>query len=181
MSAASRCSMSLRCIMWTRLPSLNNANDGEDGGYPVKYERARSVASISWPAKTLNKRSGRAEFCKAVRTAGRRRPAAQPQIEFTITRVVPCAACNLLSTSFAVFNSSTPKRVRSSRMGITIISGYISHPEPSWPELILQFFCYQYPFFTRLTNVQLTAKAKLSTIFGATELDFGNDSPSLDC
>ena len=137
-SAASRCSISLRCIMWTSFPSLNNANEGDDGGYPIKYERARSVASRSWPAKTLKERSGRDPFCKAVRTAGRRRPAAQPQIELTITRVVPCCACSLLSTSLALFNSSTPRRVSSSRMGITIISGYISHPGPGWPDSILQ-------------------------------------------
>jgi len=36
MSTASRCSMSLRCIMWTTLPSRSSAIDGEDGGYPAK-------------------------------------------------------------------------------------------------------------------------------------------------
>src|SRR6202000_2014219 len=51
-------------------------------------------------------------------------PAAQPQIELTTTIVVPGFA-NAASTSSAVRASLIPARANSSRIGITIISGYI--------------------------------------------------------
>jgi hypothetical protein len=65
--------------------------------------------------------------CIASRTPGRILPAAHPQIEFTTTIVVPgCASA--ASTSDALRTSFSPARVSSSRIGITIISGYIPFP-----------------------------------------------------
>src|SRR5580704_12119904 len=60
-----------------------------------------------------------------MRTAGRIRPAAHPQMELTITSAVPGCAFKAWSTESDVRSSSMPRRVNSSRMGITIISGYI--------------------------------------------------------
>src|ERR1700686_697054 len=65
------------------------------------------------------------EFCSAMRTAGRMRPAAHPQIEFTTTIVVPGRFFTARSTSSGVLSSSIPRRVSSSRIGTTIISGYM--------------------------------------------------------
>ena len=53
------------------------------------------------------------------------RPAAHPQMEFTTTIVVPGRFFKALSTSSVVSSSSIPRRVSSSRIGTTIISGYI--------------------------------------------------------
>jgi hypothetical protein len=53
------------------------------------------------------------------------RPAAHPQIEFTTTIVVPGQFFKAWSTSSDVRSSSMPSRVNSSRIGMTIISGYI--------------------------------------------------------
>src|SRR5271155_3729491 len=53
------------------------------------------------------------------------RPAAHPQIEFTITIAIPDWPFKARSTASAVRSSSIPRRVNSSRIGITIISGYI--------------------------------------------------------
>jgi hypothetical protein len=65
--------------------------------------------------------------CSASRTPGRILPAAQPQIEFTTSMVVPGTA-SAASTSAAVRASATPALVNSSRIGITINSGYIVLP-----------------------------------------------------
>src|SRR6516164_7948947 len=62
-----------------------------------------------------------------MRTAGRMRPAAHPQTEFTIIIVVPAAAA-ARSTSAAVRSSCTPALVSSSRMGISMSSGYMETP-----------------------------------------------------
>src|SRR5262249_45390750 len=56
--------------------------------------------------------------------AGRASPAAHPQIEFTTTITVPSVFRTTVSTSSGVRVSCTPKRVRSSRMGLMSISGY---------------------------------------------------------
>src|SRR5262245_13303298 len=56
--------------------------------------------------------------------AGRASPAAHPQIEFTTTITVPFVLRTTASTSSDVRVSSTPKRVRSSRIGFISISGY---------------------------------------------------------
>src|ERR1700722_12304295 len=76
-------------------------------------------------------RSGLTEFCRARRTPGRIFPAAQPQMEFTTTKVVPGWA-SAASTSSAVRASLIPTRVSSSRMGITMISGYIRGSSGAW-------------------------------------------------
>ena len=65
-----------------------------------------------------------AALASASRTPGRILPAAQPQIELTTSRVVPGWA-SAASTSSAVRVSLIPARTSSSRMGMTIISGYI--------------------------------------------------------
>ena len=66
----------------------SSATDGDDGGYGAKYSRARAVASMSPPANTVARWSGR-----SVRSAraipGRALPAAQPQTELTTIIVVP--------------------------------------------------------------------------------------------
>ncbi len=51
-------------------------------------------------------------------------PAAQPQTEFTITKVVPFLDI-AVSTSSLVYNASKPAFVNSSRIGFTNSSGYI--------------------------------------------------------
>ena len=51
-------------------------------------------------------------------------PAAQPQTEFTITKVVPFFA-KAFSTSVAVYKASKPALISSSRIGFTNSSGYI--------------------------------------------------------
>src|ERR1700674_615755 len=102
--------------------------EGDDGGYPGKKERGGAVASVSCPANTVAILTGLIAFCKARRTAGRMRPAAHPQIEFTTTIVVPDSFCTKRSTSAALRSSSIPRRVSSSRIGITIISGYMDSP-----------------------------------------------------
>src|SRR6185437_7623925 len=98
--------------------------EGDDGANPVKKLRAFSVASRSWPAKTVMMRSGRIPLRTAARTPGRILPAAQPHTEFTTTMVVPFCF-TAFSTSAAVRASWMPAEVSSSRMGAIIISGYI--------------------------------------------------------
>src|SRR5262245_18060884 len=56
------------------------------------------------------------------------RPAAHPQTEFTTIMVVPGWLVTTRSTSAAVRNSCTPALVSSSRMGISMRSGYILAP-----------------------------------------------------
>src|SRR2546427_4666309 len=56
--------------------------------------------------------------------AGRASPAAHPQTEFTTTITVPFVLRITSSKSSGVRVSSTPKRVRSSLMGLIRISGY---------------------------------------------------------
>jgi hypothetical protein len=82
------------------------------------------VASMSAPAKTVMARSGRASFCKASATPGRALPAAQPQTELTTTSSVPFDPRMASSTCSGVRVSSTPWRVKSSRMGLMRISEY---------------------------------------------------------
>jgi hypothetical protein len=98
--------------------------EGEDGGYPVKWLRAASVASLSWPANTVIMRSGRTLWRTAARTPGRILPAAHPHTEFTTTITVPFCF-TAFSTSAAVRASAMPAEVNSWRMGAIIISGYI--------------------------------------------------------
>src|ERR1051326_5029423 len=56
--------------------------------------------------------------------AGRASPAAHPQTEFTTIMTVPFVLWITLSTSSGVRVSSTPKRVRSSLIGLIKGSGY---------------------------------------------------------
>src|SRR6266478_4878598 len=67
------------------------------------------------------------ECSRAMRTAGRMRPAAHPQTEFTTIMVVPDWVA-ARSTSAAVRSSSTPALVSSSRIGMSMSSGYIRAP-----------------------------------------------------
>ena len=104
--------------------NLNNAIQGELGGNGIINSRALSVASLSTPAKTVTKWSGRFAFCKLCLAPGRALAAAQPQTEFTTTKVVPSFAM-ADSTASTVCNSSKPTFVRSSRIGFTNSAGYI--------------------------------------------------------
>ena len=47
-----------RSIKCASLPSLNNAIQGDDGGYGAVYLRACAVASVSCPAKTVTSDAG---------------------------------------------------------------------------------------------------------------------------
>ena len=91
--------------------------------YPRRFEIEASVDAI-----VAEHGSKTAEALEAAqprtRTAGRILPAAQPQIEFTITMTVPWVFFRTSSTSPAVRSSCTPRRVSSSRIGRTISSGY---------------------------------------------------------
>jgi hypothetical protein len=81
-----------------------------------------------------------------MRTPGRILPAAQPQMELTTSMVVPGWA-SAASTSSAVRVSLIPARVSSSRMGITISSGYMYAsgrellPMPVSPDLFCALAC----------------------------------------
>src|SRR5258707_8849708 len=56
------------------------------------------------------------------------RPAAHPQTELTTIMVVPAWVVTARSTSSAVRSSCTPALVSSSRMGMSMSSGYIAAP-----------------------------------------------------
>ena len=77
--------------MCTNSPFLNNAILGEEGGKGTIRARARSVASKSTPAKTVTSVLGFFSFANEIRTPGLAFAAAQPQTEFTTTKVVPSA------------------------------------------------------------------------------------------
>jgi len=110
--------------MWTNSPSLNNAILGELGGNGIICDLAWSVASLSTPANTVTKFVGRFSFSKLIRAPGLAFAAAQPQTEFTTTKVVPSFAI-ALSTASVVCNSSKPTFVKSARIGFTNSGGYI--------------------------------------------------------
>jgi len=96
-------------------PDFQNSSDwspGAPSGFP----------DASWPAKTVVSFSGLASFWSAMVTAGRALRAAQPQIEFTTTNVVPGASLSVPSTCSGVRSSSNPIRVSSWRMGATMRS-----------------------------------------------------------
>jgi|GEM_PF-5007740 hypothetical protein len=97
---------------------------GEDGGKGNIISRAVSTASKSTPANTVTKRSGVCGLLRLILAPGRAFPAAQPQTEFTITRVVPSAFRASL-TAWAVYSSSNPASTKSNLMGRTNSSGYI--------------------------------------------------------
>ena len=84
---------------------------------------ASSTAALSFPAKTVIIRSGLTSDLAAAIAAGRAEPAAQPQTEFTTTKVVPCAVIEEI-TSSGVFVSVYPLFASSARMGAIISSGY---------------------------------------------------------
>ncbi len=90
--------------MCTNCPSLNKATDGEEGGKGIIISLALEVDSVSTPAKTVVKLLGVLSNCKDAITPGLAVPAAQPQTEFTMTKVVPSFFI-ILSTSSTVFNS----------------------------------------------------------------------------
>ena len=68
--------------------------------------------------------SGFLSNCKEATAPGLAVPAAQPQTEFTITKVVPFVAI-AASTSSAEYKAEKPLFVSSSRIGFTNSSGYI--------------------------------------------------------
>ena len=107
-----------------QLPFLNNAIDGDEGGKGSMCFLASSTAALSFPAKTVIIRSGLTSDLAAAMAAGRAEPAAQPQTEFTTTKVVPCAVIEE-TTSSGVFVSVYPLFASSARMGAIISSGYI--------------------------------------------------------
>jgi len=110
--------------MCTNSPSLNKAILGELGGNGIIYSRTFSVASLSTPAKTVTRLVGLFAFCKLTLAAGLALAAAQPQTEFTTTKVVLSFAI-AASTASAVCNSSKPTLVKSSRIGFTNSGGYM--------------------------------------------------------
>jgi hypothetical protein len=61
-------------------------------------------------------------------------------------------------------------RVSSSRMGITISSGYIPHPRPRWPFLFYNLRLSQ-SHFTKLESVRCMGIALHLSPFHPTELD----------
>ena len=75
--------------MCTKLPSLNNAIAGEDGGKGIINSLAFPTASVSTPAKTVTKLFGTFSACNEATVPGLQVPAAQPQTELTTTKVVP--------------------------------------------------------------------------------------------
>ena len=103
---------------------MNNAIDGEEGGNGAIIERAASVASLSTPAKTVTKELGTFSLSKENLTPGLAFAAAQPQTEFTTTKVVPSAliAASIVYTSLTCLK---PTAVNSSRIGCTNSAGYI--------------------------------------------------------
>ena len=68
---------------------MNNAIHGDDGGKGNIKLLADSVASLSTPAKTVNKLLGSFSFCNDSKTPGLALAAAQPQTEFTTITEVP--------------------------------------------------------------------------------------------
>src|SRR6056297_484763 len=111
-------------IMCTNSPSLNKAMLGEDGGKGTIWFLAVATASISTPAKTVTKLFGFLLFCRLNLAAGLALAAAQPQTEFTTTKVVPSFFKASLTASL-VCSSSNPAPAKSSRIGFTNSSGYI--------------------------------------------------------
>lgn len=107
-SQGSRRSMSLRCNMYKGLPSRNRAMDGDEGGYVDRRERKCATAASSPPANTVATLEGRTGFWSARPIAGRARPAAHPQMEFTTMSTVPLFGPTSWSTSSGVRASSTP-------------------------------------------------------------------------
>jgi hypothetical protein len=87
--------------------------------------RAASTASRSTPAETVTSLAGGLSFLRLILAAGLALAAAQPQTEFTTTRVVPSPVI-AFSTASAVYSSSNPAEARSSRMGFTNSAGYIA-------------------------------------------------------
>ena len=85
---------------------------------------AASVASISNPAKTVQRLSGVDSFDKDIITPGLAFLAAHPQTELTTIKVVPDWDRAFLTSSDDV-NSEKPEFVNSSLNGFTISSGYI--------------------------------------------------------
>src|SRR5690606_35630397 len=110
--------------MCTSSPSLKRAILGEDGGNGIMWFLAVFTASVSTPAKTVTKWSGFLLFCMLNLAAGLALAAAQPQTEFTTTRVVP-SFFSAFSTASLVYSSSNPAVAKSARMGFTNSSGYI--------------------------------------------------------
>jgi hypothetical protein len=91
-------------------------------------------------------RSGFASFWSAIATPGRALPAAQPQTELTTTSSVPFASLMACSTCSGVRVSSTPIRVKSSRIGLMRISEYgmflfllAERLRPTCPENLIDF------------------------------------------
>ena len=74
------------------------------GGKGIMCSLAFAVDSLSTPAKTVVKFSGLLSNSKEAKVPGLAVPAAHPQTEFTITKVVPFFA-KALSTSSAVYKA----------------------------------------------------------------------------
>src|SRR5208282_2612638 len=105
------------------MPSLKMATDGDDGSTLGISSRARAVASMSTPAKTVVKWSGMTLFWSALVTPGLAPPAAQPQTELTTSSVVPGMA-TAASTSAAALRGVTPHCESSSHIGRTASGSY---------------------------------------------------------
>ena len=110
--------------MCTKFPSLNNAIAGEDGGKGTMNSRAFCVDSFSTPAKTVVRFTGTLSAPREAMAPGLAVPAAHPQTEFTMTKVVPSLEI-AFSTSSLVYNALKPAFINSSRIGFTNSSGYI--------------------------------------------------------
>ena len=75
-----------RSMKCTKLPSLNKAIDGDEGGNGSVNSRAFATASDSCPAKTVNNSVGfLLPLVTASITPGLQVPAAQPQTELNTT------------------------------------------------------------------------------------------------
>ena len=103
---------------------MNSAIQGDDGGNGNIKSLALAVASLSTPAKTVNKLLGIFSFCNDANTPGLAFAAAHPQTEFTAIMEVPDLIKFLISSSF--LSSEKPLLVSSSFIGFTMCSGYIT-------------------------------------------------------
>src|ERR1019366_5541410 len=99
------------------------ATDGDEGSTLGISSRARAVASMSTPAKTVVKWSGMTAFWSALVTPGLAPPAAQPQTELTTRSMVPGMA-TAASTSAAALSGVTPHWESSSHIGRTASGSY---------------------------------------------------------
>jgi hypothetical protein len=111
--------------MWTKLPSLNKATAGDEGGKGIMYSLAFPTAAVSTPANTVAKLLGLKEPAKEAITPGRAVPAAQPHTELTTTKVVPFNS-KVFATSSAECKAENPAATNCASIGAVNSCGYIS-------------------------------------------------------